>query len=648
LSTIEILRAFRFRTRETGHQAALFWEYSRIARSAWNWGVKTCREEYEAAVEQAKEEDDYVEKQDKKGETYKKWNTKGRMPIVSPGDVPDGVPKSFGGRLYAAFLEHHKLDYRSKREGTADPESHPYPHLLPVYSHVYAYPLQNVAKAYSAFWNGRKAGRDSGKPLLKTWKPVGKRARRRWGVRRERNPSFGLQVKGRQILRAQPTCPKCGVKADDLQELHCPACGEKKPAYIELPAMLGLGPIKVWDDLTKVRGRPVQATIRREGEHWYISLSCKIQIEPKKPTGQVIGVDLGVNSIVTLWSDEELDTSRLARRLKGLTYDQEELIADLDGAFSMNERISELQRELPTLTVGEKDELAILIRRRNHRHRIRRIKQAVEDSITVTIEDEGVLTQLLPPLPLERKQRRLARMQRQKKRKQRGSKRMKRAELAISRLHERVRRQRADYLHKLSRWLDEEGRVVVMEGFDVKKLVQHGVKKHMKGKRKRARRRKILDIAWGELRFRTEYKGVERGAELVICEKFKATDRPCYICGTLNKSPPTTSEYRCAGCGNVTTRQRNTARLLEGFGRGDSPESTPGHGGTNGVDPKALGPGSAGVDPTGKDRVTGKKRNGSKRSPGSRTSSDNTAARGAAPKPRRAAKRKKRSRKGGG
>jgi IS605 OrfB family transposase len=461
---------------------------------------------------------------------------------------------------------------------------------------------------------------------------VGKVARRKWGVRQDRHPSFGMQVQpGRQVVQGQPTCPSCGEKADAKAGLTCASCGAVKPSYVVLPPMLELGPVKVWDDLDKMRGRPVMATIREEAGHFYISLSCKIEIQPPKPAGAVIGVDLGVNSIVTLWSREALDVQRLERRLTGLTSAQEILLADEEGAASRDERIRELQRA-GVLAIGEKEELSLLMAERRHRQVVARTKESVAESLQVIKEDEGYLVELTPPLPLHRKQKRLARLQRALKRKTRGSKRMARAELQITRLHEAVRWQRADYLHKLSRWLTEEGRIVVMEGFDVRKLIQHGVPKHMKGKRKRDRRRKIADIAWGDLRFRTEYKGVEHGAEFVQCDTYKATDKPCYICGTLNEIPPTTSAYHCEGCGNQTTRQRNTARLLESFGRGNSPESTPGHGETDDVDPTALAPSSAGDDPAGV------KRNGSSPSPRRKAG-------GSAPKRHRPGKRQRQSKR---
>jgi IS605 OrfB family transposase len=646
---MEILRAFRFRIRPTGHQKTLFGQNCGVARSAWNWGVKACRQEYEQAVEDAKNDDDFVEKTGRKGTVYKKWNTAGRMPICSPDKTGwkkgDGNLQSFGGRLYAAYLKEHQLGRDDKMAALKDPASHPYPWLLVAYSHVYSYALKYLVKSYGAFWKGLKEGRSRGRPLIKSRKPIGKRARKKWGVRQERNPSFGLQIqKDRNLVQAQPTCSECGHKSKRLELITCEHCGHVKRAYIVLPAMFGFGPLRVWDDLGKMKGRPVMATIRQEADSWYISISCKIEIEPPAPRGEVIGVDLGVNSIMTLWSQFPLDVASLERRLTGLTETQERLLADVDAAYIRAERISELSRRWGSsvLEMGDKEiaELKSLDAIRRHREVVRRCKARVHDAITVTTEEEGTLVELKPPLPLERKQRKLARLQRALKRKERDSKRKARNELQITHLHETVRLQRADYLHKVSRWLVEQGRTVVMEGFDVGGLVQHAVPKTMKGKRKRDRRRKILDIAWGDLRFRSEYKAKEHGTDFVVCDTHKATDRPCYRCGAINLMPPTTSVYRCEECGNKTTRQRNTARLLESFGRGNSPESTPGHGETDDVDPKALPPSEARGIQRGKNRETGRKRNGSTSSSGGNLATGGTAPTKKARKPRGRRRRK--------
>ena len=157
---------------------------------------------------------------------------------------------------------------------------------------------------------------------------------------------------------------------------------------------------------------------------------------------------------------------------------------------------------------------------------------------------------------------------------------------------------RKDFLDKLSHNLVSRFNTIVVEGFDVADLVSEGVDRSK-------RRREILDGAWGELRRQLGYKARWRGRDLLLTDKFESTDQACHLCGTLNKMPPTTSRYACP-CGLVTTRQENTARLLESFGGegapdqifGPRPEGTRGDRGSNA---RREGPdkGLAIADPSG-------------------------------------------------
>jgi transposase len=128
-------------------------------------------------------------------------------------------------------------------------------------------------------------------------------------------------------------------------------------------------------------------------------------------------------------------------------------------------------------------------------------------------------------------------------------------------------------------------------------LVSRGVARTRKGKRKRTRRREMLDLGWGELRRQLGYKCTWRGVEYVQTDGIvshahrveggPATDMPCHACGRENKMPDSTSRYKCEGCGNETTRQANTAWLLVDYGSGGEPtRSTGGDPGPEGREPE--------------------------------------------------------------
>lgn len=176
-------------------------------------------------------------------------------------------------------------------------------------------------------------------------------------------------------------------------------------------------------------------------------------------------------------------------------------------------------------------------------------------------------TQIDPPRPLEKALKRIAFLQRRLQRRERGSARYEKAKLALAREHQRVANIRSDFLHKLSLELVKRCSVIFVEGFDAKALVEHAVPRQLTGKRKRKRRRDILDMGWGELRRQLQYKGKWYGCDVIVVDPFESTDRPCHVCGAENQMPADTSNYICTACGLTTSRQLNTARLLAAYGR---------------------------------------------------------------------------------
>lgn len=183
--------------------------------------------------------------------------------------------------------------------------------------------------------------------------------------------------------------------------------------------------------------------------------------------------------------------------------------------------------------------------------------------VTHTHGDE--IKRIAPPRLLEKALKRLRRLQRSVSRKEKGSKRVAKRRLEVAKLHAKVARMRKDYLDKLSHALVHSYNQIVIEGFDIRQLVSKSV-----GRRKR--RREIMDAAWGELRRQLGYKSAWHGADLLVTAPLDPTDQTCHRCGERNKMAPTTNRYRCGSCGLTTTRQENTSRLLESFGRGSTPD----------------------------------------------------------------------------
>lgn len=426
---MEVVKAYKFRVYPDKDQLERVAQCCGVARYAWNWTLGKCNDEWSAALEAAQEADDYTMVKDKKGNDVKRYNVK------SPG-----VSRA---RLYKAFVDHHQVSAADKR---AAREDHPFLWLCDIHSHVYSYPIEDVCKAFVSWWRERKKGRKFGAPRFKS------KGRCR--------DSFRIQINARMIQGNKIRVPGIGL-------LRC------KP-----------NPSKVLDD-----ARPKVVTVSRTADRWYASVAYATEQDMPRTVGdgepsRVIGVDLGIQALITMSTGETIAPSKT----------------------------------------------------------------------------------------LERNLRRLARLNRQLGRKEKGSRRRAKAKVRLQRLHATIAEQRADYLHKASRKLVDSADLIVVEGFDVQHLIS-------KGADRRDTRRRMADAAWGELRRQLEYKAAWAGCEILILGKIEPTDQRCSCCGALNER--VTSKYQCSECGLETTRQLNTARLLESFGRGNPPEGTGGHPGTH-------------------------------------------------------------------
>ena len=128
---------------------------------------------------------------------------------------------------------------------------------LPEYKGIHSQVLQNVIervdKAFQGFFRRVKSGQKAGYPRFKG---------------QGRYDSF--------------TFPQAGTTGVKLQE------GGKRVL------LFGIGSVKVKLH-HPLEGNIKTATVKREGEHWYIVFTCEVEPRPLPPNDQVVGVDLGTN-----------------------------------------------------------------------------------------------------------------------------------------------------------------------------------------------------------------------------------------------------------------------------------------------------------------------------------------------------------------
>ena len=145
-------------------------------------------------------------------------------------------------------------------------------------------------------------------------------------------------------------------------------------------------------------------------------------------------------------------------------------------------------------------------------------------------------------------EKRLAREQRKLSRCVRGSHNYELQKKKVARCHEKIRNQRRDYLHKLSRKIADGYDAVAAEDIDMKAMGQclHFGKS-------------VQDNGYGMFREMLDYKLAWQGKKMVKVDRFYPSSKKCCKCGRIKKELKLSERvYHCA-CGNEMDRDRNAA-----------------------------------------------------------------------------------------
>ncbi len=246
--------------------------------------------------------------------------------------------------------------------------------------------------------------------------------------------------------------------------------------------------------------RPIEGTIktvtvRRDGEHWYVSFSCEIEVPDVVPasSGAAIGIDLGLLHFATLSDGEQVDNPRLLRRAA------------------------------------------------------KKLKVAGQ---------------------------KLSRCKR-------GSHRRDRARREVRRLHRKVRNQRADFLHKLSRRLVQEHEVIVFEDLAISNLVKRPKAKvdadqsaasgttvyaSNGAAAKSGLNKSISDAGWRQFQQQCVAKAAWAGRRVLFVNP-AYTSQTCSGCGVIGKKELSERWHSCPECGTELDRDVNAAINILRLGR---------------------------------------------------------------------------------
>ena len=162
--------------------------------------------------------------------------------------------------------------------------------------------------------------------------------------------------------------------------------------------------------------------------------------------------------------------------------------------------------------------------------------------------------------------------QRSLSRKKKGSNHYLKQKMVVALLHEHIRNQRQDYLHKISKYLVDNYDTICMEDLNVSGMVKnHNLS------------RAILDMGWNELKLMIEYKCEWYGKNISMIGRFDPSSKTCNVCGTINKNLKLSDrEWTCMitsrtffwKCNSHHDRDTNAAINIKNFGLRNKPSVT--------------------------------------------------------------------------
>ena len=150
---------------------------------------------------------------------------------------------------------------------------------------------------------------------------------------------------------------------------------------------------------------------------------------------------------------------------------------------------------------------------------------------------------------LEKSLRKLKIHQRKLSKKQKGSNNRDKARLKVSKLHKKVKNQRNDYQHKISRELADKFKVICLETLKVKNMVKN-----------KSLAKSINDVSWSSFIEKLSYKVAENQGYLVKIDRFYPSSKTCSNCGCIKESLKLSERtYKCDECGFTIDRDLNAS-----------------------------------------------------------------------------------------
>ena len=149
----------------------------------------------------------------------------------------------------------------------------------------------------------------------------------------------------------------------------------------------------------------------------------------------------------------------------------------------------------------------------------------------------------------EKSLRKLKISQRKLSKKQKGSNNRDKQRIKVSKLHKKVKNQRNDYQHKISREIVNKYNTICLETLKVKNMVKN-----------RRLAKSISDVSWNSFVSKLEYKIAENQGYLVKIDAYYPSSKTCSNCGCIkDKLSLSERTYKCNECGFTIDRDLNAS-----------------------------------------------------------------------------------------
>ena len=159
------------------------------------------------------------------------------------------------------------------------------------------------------------------------------------------------------------------------------------------------------------------------------------------------------------------------------------------------------------------------------------------------------------------KENKLKKLQKQLSKKQKGSNNRNKLRIKLSKVHEKIKNQRQNYLHQITSKLVNENQIICIEDLNVKGMMSN----HKLSK-------SIQELSLFEFRRQLEYKCRWYGRQLIIIDRFYPSSKTCHNCGYIYKDLKLSQrDWICPHCGKKIDRDYNASLniLNEGLNKID-------------------------------------------------------------------------------